>query len=385
MDAMTRRQALAAGAGVLALLAGCSGSSRSLPHRPTGTWRHRARDARNSGWAPAAVPPAAYPAWDAGEAHIAAPLIAGGTVYSASHDVTALDAKTGQVTWEADPGGKVDHAPALLDEVLVVAAEGRVVGLEPSSGDEVWSRSLAGIATGPVTASTEPAVATVPVEDQHLLALDPRTGDERWRDATVGARQAAIADGTAYVAGYRSDGDTGVLRALDAADGTRLWAAGLDHPDAAPVVAEAGLLVADGGTLAVHDPASGDRRRELGTFGDVLDAPPAVADGTAYVAGDDGLVAVSVADGAVEWQADVQVTADTGVTVGREAVVAPVTDLPGVIAFERADGSRRWEHAIDGFDAAASTPAVLADGAAFYASNESVGVVALGDLPALTE
>jgi outer membrane protein assembly factor BamB len=139
--------------------------------------------------------------------------------------------------------------------------------------------------------------------------------------------------------------------------------------------------VVDPGTLAVHDPATGERRRELGSFGERIDVAPAVADGTAYVGGDDGLAAVSLADGTVEWSADVTVTAGTGRTVGRDAVVAPVTDGPGVVAFERSGGGRRWEYQIDGFDAAANTSATLTENAAFVVTNDSTGVVALGDLP----
>jgi len=94
---------------------------------------------------------------------------------------------------------------------------------------------------------------------------------------------------------------------------------------------------------------------------------------------------VSVADGELRWRADAGVVADTGVGVGRDAVVASVTNrreysLAGVAAFERSDGTVRWEHPVEGFDAFPTTPPTLADGAVFYASNESSGVVALGDL-----
>lgn len=386
MSSLSRRDALAAGASALGLVAGCLGSNRSLPKRPKGEWRHRAHDVQNTGAADVTVPPRGTPAWDSGEAHIAAPLVADGTVYSVSNEVTALDAKNGDVEWEADLNGKADYTPALLDDTLVVAAADRVVALDRTDGEELWSTSLSGIATGAVTATTTPPLVTVPVGDEYLQALNPETGDRLWQDMIQAAKQAAIVGETVYVTGYRQDGETGILSAILASDGTRQWDVDLEHPDTPPVVTEDALLVADSGTLAVHDPANGERRRELGVFGNIMDVPPAVADGTAYVADwNGGLAAVSIADGTTEWRNDVQVTADTGVTVGAEAVVAPVTDLPGIIAFERSDGSRRWEHTIQGFDAAASTPAVLADEAVFYASNESVGVVALGDLPANAE
>lgn len=387
MSPLSRRQALAVGAGALATLAGCfGGPDRSLPETPTGEWRQRARDARNSGSADVTVPPRGTPAWDEGEAHVAAPLVSEETVFSAADEVTALDAKTGDEQWKVDLPEKADYTPALLGDRLIVGAGDRLVALDRDDGSEVWRTSLPELTRTPVVGTLgDPAFVVVNVADAGLRAFDLGSGDRLWRDRTLGAHQPAIADGTVYVTGYREDGDTGVVRALDAADGSRRWERDLDHPDTAPIVADGGLVVCDGGVVTVHDPVDGTRERELGEFGSRIEEVPAVADGTAYLPSRDGLAAVSLEDGTVEWRNDVRVTADTGVTIGREAVVAPITDLPGVAAFERSDGSRRWEYTIDGFDAAASTVGVLADGAVFLTSNESVGVVALGDLPPAEE
>jgi outer membrane protein assembly factor BamB len=380
----TRRQFLiAAGATGLGTLAGCvGGPNRPLPDPPTGDWRQHAHDARNTGAAAASVPPRANPAWDEGEAHTAAPLVADGTVYSVAEEATALDARSGELQWDVDLPGGARHAPALSGDRLFVATDEQLVALEREGGGEVWRRPLRRGAQGAVTATEEPPLVVVPVAGTGPVAVDPATGDRLWQDAIRGPRAVAVAAGTVYAVGYRSDGDTGLLRALDAADGVRRWERELDHPDTAPVVADDGLLVTDGGTLAVHDPAEGARRRDLGPFGDRIDVLPAVAGGTAFVAGGlGGLAAVALADGTVRWRRGTSVAADTGVAVGRDAVVAPVTDKPGVAAFDRADGATRWEHRIEGFDAAASAPAALADDAVFYTSNESIGVVALGDLP----
>lgn len=389
---MNRRRFLAAGAGTLAALAGCfGGPDRSLPEPPTGEWRQSAHDARNTGAAGVAVPPRGTPAWDNGEAHIAAPLVADGTVFSVANEATALDARTGDQQWRTDLPGKADHTPALDSDRLIATTDQQVVALAREDGAELWSTSLPRPADGAVTVVADPPLVTVPVADTGLLAYDSRTGDRLWRDSTISASAAAVADGTAYFTGYKQDGDTGVLRGVAATDGSRLWETDLDHPDAPPVVANDGVLVADGGTLAVHDPADGTRRRPLGTFGDRIEEIPTIDDGTAFIASGEGaLVAVSVADGSTEWRVDSRVTAGTGISVGREAVVAAVTDLPesslaGIAAFERSDGTTRWEHQIEGFDAYASTVPVLAAGAVFYTSNESAGVVALGDLPSQDE
>lgn len=391
MSRLTRRDALLAGAGTLVVLAGCfDRPTRSLPKQPTGEWRHRAHDAYNTGSADVAVPPRGTPAWEQGEAHRTAPVISDGTVYSVGDEVTAVDAQTGKTQWETNLTGKADFAPALLGDHLFVAANDppnqHIVALAHDDGTEMWSTSLPEPVRGALTVTDEPPLVTVPLGETRLLAVDPQTGDQMWHEATVGARQTAIADSTVYVAGYRQDGDTGVLRALSATDGSRLWETDLEHPDGPPIVVNDELLVADSGTLAIHNREDGARLRELGTFGDRIHPSPVVADRRAFVPADGDIVAVSVADGSREWRTNVPVTAGSGVTVGRDAVVAAVTNLPrekhaGIAAFERADGTTRWTHEIEGFHAAASAAPVLADGAVFYASNERFGIVALGDLP----
>ena len=393
---MQRRTFLAAAVGATAALAGCSsGTGRSLPTAPTGDWTHSARDARNTGAADVPVPPRGAPAWDRGDAHVATPLVADGTVFSVAHEATALDAQSGEQQWAVDLPDSPDHAPALTADRLFVAADDRLLALAREDGTERWGVDLSQPADAPLTVDPDSGTVVVPLAGRQgvagVVAYGVADGDRRWTDATVSPRTAAIADGTVYLTGYEQDGDTGTLRALSVADGAERWTTELDNPDAPPVLADAGLLVADGGTLALHDPGTGDRIRSLGTFGDRIPEAPAVADGTAFVASSDGeLVAVETADGTERWRRDVGVVAGTGISVGREAVVASVRTLPagslsGIAAYERADGTPRWGHQIEGFDAAPSTAPVLAEDAAFYVSNESRGVVALGDLPATEE
>jgi outer membrane protein assembly factor BamB len=390
---VNRREFLAVSAGtVAASTAGCiGGSDRTLPDAPAGDWTHHAHDPRNTGAADVTVPPRGTPAWDRGDAGVATPLVDDGTVFSVAANATALDAETGERLWDVELPGEAERTPALDDDRLVVATDRRLLALARADGTERWSVELPRPARGAVTVAADGSIVTVPLAARRgapgLVAYDAGTGDRLWDEATLSARATAVTDGTVYTTGYGEDGDTGVVRGLSATDGTRLWETALDAPDTPPVVADAGVLVGDGGTLAVHDPSDGTRRGSLGSFGDRIVAPPAVADGTAFVASGDGaLVAVSVADGETLWRRETGVVVDTGVGVGRGAVVASVTnlqgdDLAGVAAFERSDGAVRWEHGIEGFDAYPSTPPALADGAVFYASNESSGVVALGDLP----
>lgn len=384
LSVMNRREFLAASGATLAMLAGCgSGSGRSLPNTPGGQWRQYAQNAKHTSASDISVPPRANPAWDAGEIHTTAPLVADGTVFSAADEATALDAKTGESLWENDLAGSVDVTPAVTETRFVVGTDQEVVGLARKDGEKTWSRSLSRVPTGPITATTDPPTVVIPHGDESLLAINHQTGDKQWEAPLTGARSPAMADDTVYTAGYRDD-DSGVLKALSVTDGSVVWEQPLEKPDTAPVIAGEDLVVTDGGQLAVHNVADGTRRRTLGTFGDSIREIPAVAGGTAYLESGESpseLLAVSISDGTIKWRVDAQVTADTGISVGRDAVVAAITDLPGLAAYERSDGTQRWTHTISGFDASASTPPVLAEDAVFYASNESTGVVALGDLP----
>jgi len=395
---MDRRRFLAAaGAAAAAALAGCSGGpDRDLPTTPTGDWRAYAADAANTAAADAAVPPRGNPAWDEGDVHTAAPLALADAVLAAGDDVELLDGRTGESRWSAELDDDVDHTPAATDDRVVVADEGAVVALSRDDGAELWSTPLDRQARDAVSVHAGAGLATVPVGDVGLVAFDLGSGERLWTDRTLGARPAAFGaapdgDGTAavYVTGYRADGDTGVCRRLDP-DGTRRWSVDLAGPDTAPVVTDEGLLVGDGGTLAVRDPADGSRRRTLGSFGERVRERLAVADGTAYVVGDGGdLVAVAFEDGSERWRADVSVMADAAPAVGADAVVVGARELPedslgGILALDRADGTPLWSHEIEGFDVAVSAPPVPADGAVYYSSSESLGVVALGDLPPLS-
>lgn len=394
---MNRRAVLAAGGVGLAALAGCLGSfggpSRSLPSTPTGTWRQYGRDARNTGAAPVTVPQRGTPAWDSGDALEAAPLVREGTVYGVASEATAIDGESGEEVWRESLPGRAEDAPALFEDRLVVAAGSELVALGAADGTRRWSEPLPGPAggrttTGALTLATDSPLVTVPVAEVGLVAYDPREGKRRWRTDLRGTRTAAVVGDTVLALGYRPASDDAVLRGLAASDGTLRWERAVALPTGAPppVVSEAGVLVGAADGLAVHDPTDGRRLRTLAAVDGRVRVAPAVADGTAYVATGQALTAVSLDDGSREWRAEVSVATDTGVAVGGETVVAATTEVPdgsapGVVALDRSNGTTRWTHPIEGFDVVVSTPPTVADGAVFYASNESTGVVALGDLP----
>ena len=384
---MDRRAFLAAVGGAAASLSGCLGESGSpLPTRPTGTWRQAGHDARNTASADVPVPTRGAAAWTRGPGGVAAPLVADGTVYSVARDAAALDARTGERRWRVELPGRAEHAPALGDDRLFVATEERVLALDREDGSERWAESLPRSAGDPPTLGGDPAVLTVPLVARRnaagLLAYDPASGERRWENSTIRARRPAIDGERVYTTGYRSDGDTGVLRALSAADGSRRWERELASPDTPPVVADDGILVGSTGTLRTYDPA-GEERRSLAVGDGRLDEPPAVDGGLAVVGAGGETIAVDLAAGEIRWRVDVGVA--SGLALGREAVVVGAETLseetgPGVAVLDRTDGRVRWEYDLGGFDSVVSTPPTLADGGVYVVTNREASVLALGDV-----
>jgi outer membrane protein assembly factor BamB len=307
-------------------------------------------------------------------------------VFSVADGVTALDAETGEEEWAADLPESVDHTPVLADDRLIVAAGDRLVAFESTDGSERWSTRLPRPVGDALTAGD--SMVTVPlagrIERPGIVAYATGDGEQLWTAPTVGARTAALDGDAVYVSGYRQDGDTGILRSLATDDGSIDWEVELDHPDTGPVVADGSVVLGDDGGLGVHDPDTGERVRTLGPFGDRLPEPPAVAGGTAFLGSTDpAIVAVSIDDGSIEWTREGSVAAR--ISAGRETVVVAAETLPeasaaGIAGLERSTGDVRWQHELEGFDVFPSTPPALADGAVFFCSNDSSGIVALGDL-----
>lgn len=387
-----RRTFLATAAGTMAAIAGClSGSNRSLPVEPEGDWAQYAADASNSSSADVRVPQRGNQAWDAGVAGSIEPLVGDGTVFSVGSSVTALDGQSGQQKWEYELSEQSGPAPALTESQLLLPIGQRLVALDRDDGDEQWSLSLPRPAARAVT--VVPPVCVIPFMGRRnasgLLAYDYKAEERLWEQSTVAASTTAIDGERVYVTGYRDDGDTGILRSFSIEDGSLLWETELTHPDTGPVLSNGELLVTDGGTLAIHNVETGQRIRTLGNFGDRIDQPPAVSNDTAFVGSrSQEIHAVSIEDGTTNWRR--AGSASQGVSVGQGTVVVsgealPEADLPGLAAFDRSDGSLVWEHSIEGFDAFPSTAPVLVDGAVYYTSNASSGVVALGDVPGGTD
>jgi outer membrane protein assembly factor BamB len=198
----------------------------------------------------------------------------------------------------------------------------------------------------------QPAVAdgTVYVSSYDgFVALDAATGAERWHEALdeqISTAPPVVVDGTVYAVTYDDLGRAeGHVRAIDAESGRTEWTVdaspGAQSP---PVVIGDTLLVPEyRGSLVARDAATGERQwaTNVGTrTGDC-----AVADGTVVVGSGDEVVAVALADGAVQWRADVESEVTAGPVASGDATFVGTADGE-VCALDASTGERRWRETV---------------------------------------
>ncbi len=399
------RRQLLVGVGSITALSGCldffGDNDRSLPEPPTGTWHQSGHDARNTSMSDVTVPDRGTPAWNSGGATTISPLIAGETVVSVDDGLTALDAETGNQKWQtdldSDPSSASLTQPAVADGNILLGSKGQLRSFDLEDGSEQWVRTIDGAPIGPITVDPDNQIGIVPFERPEkgdsvieLVAFAVSSGETEWTApllVSVRTTPPAIFDSRVYAGGYARD-EMPIIRCLDADSGELVWERELDDPATQPVATEDGIIVGDGGSLIIYDPAEGERLASI----DVTDRgirAIAIADGMAFVLSYDGLIALSISDGSEHWSVKGDPQAD-GLAVGRNTVVAPIssdafdldTSWPCIAAFDRSDGTTRWYYTIDDtFDPAIGAPPVIADGAVFAMSNKRSGITALGDLP----
>jgi len=372
-----------------------SDSNTSLPDVPTGAWTQYGANETNTFTTNVSGPSQGNLAWTSDAFTRWQPVVSDGTVYTTnfdpSHDgsAIALDAQTGTEQWRTTLDASGENETVVVDDRCVVAYDSELVALDSQTGERVWTEPTNGFehlvadeATGSVLVTSEVGIE----------AFSATTGEKRWETYTSGIdRTPAVYDGRVFAVGDVEGGPS--LVAFSLADGSDRWRSELTSApeSAAPVATREGVFVSDDRTLVVHDRETGDRTRELRSFGDpdaVIPHTIAVDDGTVFVTSSYGAVAVDSETGTERWHRDTPVY-KPGICVGAETVVFPVGSpefAPGektISAFDRKSGELRWHYAFDpGFHHQVTSPPALVDGAVFFTATHIDGLGALGDVPA---
>lgn len=257
-----------------------------------------------------------------GSAILNPPVVNGGRLFAmdTTGQVSALNAKTGSVVWQAtlplkeEEQAKLSGGLAVSGDLLfVTTGGGQVFALTASTGKKVWEMDLA------VPLRAAPTVQGEKVfilsHDNRTFALSALSGALQWThsgmDEALGVLAAAspAAANGALVVPY-SSGEVYVLRATD---GRYIWHDSLTS------------------AFNNQDPAS--------TVTSIA-AAPVVADGLVYAVGmNGGLAAYALTNGQRFWKADVQ-TSQMPWVAGYQLFI--VTDKGAMAALNRKDGGVRW-------------------------------------------
>jgi outer membrane protein assembly factor BamB len=211
----------------------------------------------------------------------------------------ALDAREGSGLWTDvpdDADAQVGY-PAVAGETVVYATDAGGVYALGEGGNRQWSADVGG---GGTHVSVDDGVVYAGSADApSVRALDLSGGSVRWETAIAGpvTHPPAVAGGRVYTF-VRENGEVdgaGVLTALDAATGDRLWefrTTSVYIGPRPPLVSRDAVLVVgnpkpyDNLNTAVYvvDAASGDRRARIDLRQDPGTSAPVVLEDTLYVA-----------------------------------------------------------------------------------------------------
>jgi len=189
-----------------------------------------------------------------------------GSTAGRKHRFVALDKRTGEVVYVADPGGRpwdTAYAPGTIATLgglrlfVVGLGDGGVHAFKPQTGEKVWSFPAARRAI-----NTGVAIAGNTVFMSH--------GDENLEGVQMGLIAAIDGSGSGDIPSTR-------------------WAAqGIEFGYSSPIVDGTTLYQLDNGsTLRAFDTTSGDRLWDL-SLGQAQKASPVLADGKIYVGTDGG-------------------------------------------------------------------------------------------------
>lgn len=297
---------------------------------------------------------------------VSAPVVAGDlAVTVAPRALYGVDLATGTQEWalERDFGPSVP--PALVDDgarTLLVYTE----GFGPNPPSEVFAAPTEATSSGSApspTASGSPSGGSADPGsdapfDSRVAAVDLATQQPVW-DAPVQldaiSRTGVTVEGTTVYVGD----DDGVVTAIDAASGEVRWSYDAPGPVATSIAATAAAVVLatqpEPSTPAVVialDPTDGSERWRFAPAIPSIYTVAAIEGDTVYLGSTDQtgsrMLALALADGSRRWETAVnsQVSPLTSPIATGEAIVA-VDAYTQVYGLDPATGERIWDHALN--------------------------------------
>ena len=219
----------------------------------------------------------------------ATPALRDGRVYAmgATGIVNALDARTGAVAWTRDaaedtgatlPGWGFAGSPLPVDDLVVVAASGRLIAYDAATGKPKWKGPAGGGGySSPHLATIDGVTQILLLRGGGLISVSPSDGAVLWEHAwEAGAsivQPAVTADGDVLLPGNDAMGGIGMRRLAVARNDTgwtvtERWTSRGLKPYFNDFVVHEGLAFGfDGSILAAIDLSDGSRNWKGGRYG----------------------------------------------------------------------------------------------------------------------
>jgi outer membrane protein assembly factor BamB len=163
------------------------------------------------------------------EKAMGSPVVVDGVVYSADAAVYAIDAATGQEKWRyrVPEEARFVQADLAVSNSTVYAGTvgGTLVALNARTGQEIWTFRVPRTDEAPIAVVfSGPAVHDDVVYfgslSKGFYAVDARTGQQKWSFTELDSLlDPVVSDGVVYLADF----DAGLLVALNAMTGQKLW------------------------------------------------------------------------------------------------------------------------------------------------------------------
>lgn len=295
------RRALAVG--LLALVAGCSGTPEKTR--------------------PKVLPDIAAPVpvkelWRtgvaAGEHYVFQPAVRGKSVFAAGADGQVVRVDDGREVWSVTAAKSLSGGVSVNERLLVAGSlKGEVLALDPENGRLVWKNQLSAEVVAPAAFADD--VVVVRTADNRLYGLDARDGQRRWvyqrtiPPLSIRVTTAPLVADRIAFAGFPG----GRLVAVNVQNGQAVWEGTVAQPK---------------GTT------------ELERMADVVAAPAMGAKEICAVAHQGRLSCFDLVSGNLLWARDVSATA--ALAIDHQAVY--VADDQGVVqAFDRVSGGTVWK------------------------------------------
>ena len=217
------------------------------------------------------------------------PTFRNGRVYTlgATGILNALDAATGAVAWTRNavtdtgvtiPGWGIASSPLVVDDVVVVAASGRIAAYDTATGTPRWKEQTGGGGySSPHLITIDGAKQIVLLSGAGATSFAPADGAKLWQHAfwqdSVAILQPATIDGDLLIAGGDAMGGIGIRR-IGIARGPNGWTTeerwtsrGLKPYFSDVVIHKGHAFGFDGSILSCIDVKDGARKWKGGRYG----------------------------------------------------------------------------------------------------------------------